>query len=51
MTPEEEREIYGKRIEHLQMLIGAAKQRGDMKAVLQLEQELIEATDAYNATQ
>jgi hypothetical protein len=49
MTQAEEKELWNKRINHLQLLIGAAKQRGDIECVIQLEQELIEANNAFNA--
>ena len=49
MTTQEEKELWSKRITHLQMLISAAKQRGDIECIIQLEKELIEATNAFNA--
>ena len=49
MTPNEEKELLARQINHLEMLISAAKQRGDKKSVLQLQTELIEARDAFNA--
>lgn len=49
MTPQEEKEIWVQRITHLQMLITAAKQRGDFECIIQLEAELIEANNAFNA--
>jgi hypothetical protein len=48
MTQAEEKELWSKRINHLQLLIGAAKQRGDIECVIQLEQELTEANNAFN---
>jgi hypothetical protein len=49
MTTQEQKELWSKRITHLQMLITAAKQRGDIECVIQLEKELIEANNAFNA--
>ena len=49
MTTQEQKELWSKRITYLQMLITAAKQRGDIECVIQLEQELIEANNAFNA--
>lgn len=49
MTQAEEKEILARLINQLEMLISAAKQRGDKKTVVQLQNELIEARDAFNA--
>ena len=50
MTQAEEKEILARQINQLEMLISAAKQRGDKNTVIQLQNELIEARDAFNAT-
>ena len=50
MTTEEEKEILLRQINHLEMLISAAKQRGDMITVIQHQNELIEARNAFNVT-
>lgn len=50
MTPEEQKEILFRQINQLEMLITAAKQRGDLIAVIQLQNELIEARNAINVT-
>ena len=50
MTPEEITEVNKKQILYLQMLISAAKQRGDIKTVAGLENELITANNATNTT-
>jgi len=44
-----EKEILSRQINQLEMLISAAKQRGDLNAVIQLQIELTEAKDAFNA--
>jgi len=49
MTQVEIKEILSKQINQLEMLISAAKQRGDLKAARQLTTELTEARDAFNA--
>ena len=49
MTQAETKEILTKQINQLEMLISAAKQRGDLKAAIQLSNELTEARDAFNA--
>ena len=49
MTQAEEKEILSRQINQLEMLISAAKQRGDLNAVIQLQIELTEARDAFNA--
>ena len=49
MTQAEEKEILSRQINQLEMLISAAKQRGDMIAVKQLTTELTEARNAFNA--
>lgn len=49
MTQAETKEILSKQINQLEMLISAAKQRGDMIAVIQHQNELIEARNAINA--
>ena len=49
MTQAETKEILTKQINQLEMLISAAKQRGDLKAAIQLSTELTEARDAFNA--
>jgi hypothetical protein len=49
MTQAEIKEILGRQINQLEMLISAAKQRGDLMAAIQLTTELIEAKDAFNA--
>jgi hypothetical protein len=49
MTQAEEKEILSRQINQLEMLISAAKQRGDLNAVIQLKIELTEAKDAFNA--
>jgi hypothetical protein len=49
MTQAEIKEILSKQINQLEMLISAAKQRGDMQTVIQLSTELTEAKDAFNA--
>jgi hypothetical protein len=49
MTQVEIKEILSKQINQLEMLISAAKQRGDLKAAIQLSTELTEARDAFNA--
>lgn len=48
MTSAEEKEILSRQINQLEMLISAAKQRGDMIAVIQLTTELTQARDAFN---
>lgn len=48
MTQAEQKEILSRQINQLEMLISAAKQRGDLNAVIQLQQELIEARNAFN---
>ena len=48
MTPEEEKEILKKRAEHLEMLITAAKNRGDISTAKQLIQELEEVNIKLN---
>ena len=48
MTQAEIKEILSKQINQLEMLISAAKQRGDLKAAIQLTTELTEARDAFN---
>lgn len=48
MTQAEEKEILIRQINHLEMLISAAKQRGDLQAVIQLTTELTQAKDAFN---
>lgn len=49
MTTAEQKEILSRQINQLEMLITAAKQRGDLNVVIQLQQELIEARNAFNA--
>ena len=49
MTSAEEKEILSRQINQLEMLSSAAKQRGDMIAVIQHQNELIEARNAFNA--
>ena len=49
MTQAEEKEILSRQINQLEMLISAAKQRGDLQAVIQLTTELTEARNAFNA--
>ena len=49
MTQAEEKEILSRQINQLEMLISAAKQRGDLQTVIQLTTELIEARNAFNA--
>lgn len=48
MTQAEEKEILSRQINQLEMLISAAKQRGDLQAVIQLKTELTQAKDAFN---
>ena len=50
MTTAEQKEILSRQINQLEMLITAAKQRGDLNAVIQHQNELIEARNAFNAT-
>lgn len=50
MTTQETKEILSKQIVQLNMLITAAKQRGDLATALQLQEELTQATDAFNAS-
>lgn len=50
MTSEEQKEILFRQVNQLEMLITAAKQRGDLIAVIQLQNELTQAKDAINAT-
>ena len=50
MTTQETKDILSKQIVQLNMLITAAKQRGDLVTALQLEQELITAQNAFNAS-
>ena len=50
MTQAEEKEILSRQINQLEMLITAAKQRGDLIAVIQLTTELTQAKDAINVT-
>jgi hypothetical protein len=49
MTQAEEKEILSRQINQLEMLITAAKLRGDKNTVIQLQQELTGAKDAFNA--
>lgn len=49
MTQIEQTEILTRQINQLEMLISAAKQRGDINTVIQLQQELTQARDAINA--
>ena len=48
MTQAETKEILSKQINQLEMLISAAKQRGDLQTVIQLTTELTQARDAFN---
>ena len=48
MTSAEEKEILSRQINQLEMLISAAKQRGDLQAVKQLTTELTQSKDAFN---
>ena len=49
MTQAEIKEILSKQINQLEMLISAAKQRGDLQAAIQLTNELTQSKDAFNA--
>lgn len=49
MSNAELKDTLQKQIVQLNMLINAAKQRGDIQAVINHENELIAATNAFNA--